>query len=132
MIIYKGYYYFKKGNGIITKINTYNNYDHGEIGKIGEQFYIKIEKEDPLEEQVKTVLHELAHLGLEGKNFDKFDPYFTDNMMLGKLSNEQKNRMIELENEIDKDVENFYERNSPLVDHIRKKLSDYNYGSFNL
>ncbi|MEK6830735.1 MAG: hypothetical protein AABX77_01785 [Nanoarchaeota archaeon] len=119
MIIYKGYYYFKKSNGIVLKINTYNNWKHGSIGTIGERIYIELNKEDSLEEQVKTVIHELAHLGLEGENFDKIHKIKYD---LLAFSDEDIKIIKEVENKINREVENFYYRDPPLVNYIREKL----------
>ena len=123
MIIYEGYYYFKKNGGKIIKAGIRAKGILSTLSDISSKSYIiQVKQDDPLEEQVKTVLHELAHLGLEGKNLDDFDSDFTKNMALGKLSQKQKIKMKELENKIDILTEDFYNRNPPLISYIRENL----------
>ena len=70
MIIYKGYYYFRKYNGKIIKVD-YTNIARGNIigvkgiGHNSGSVVIGVNKKDALDVQIRTVLHEFAHLGLE-------------------------------------------------------------------
>lgn len=129
MIIYRGYYLFRKAQGKIIKSRIRVS---GLLYTFGESYLIQVKEDDILEEQIKTILHELAHLGLEGKNFDEIDPELTENFMFGRLSLEQKKLIVKIEEDVEKESGNFYERNPPLVDYIRKKLSSNHNKSFNL
>lgn len=98
----------------------------GELGKTGNNFSIMVNKKDCLDEQVKTILHELVHLGLEGPNLNEYSTDINEiiirGITLGNVSEEQKDKIKKFENEIEKLVQDFYNRNASLVEHIRKKL----------
>ena len=108
MIIYKGYYYFKKALSKIIRFSIFNK-THGSIGSLGESYIICVKKDDPLEDQIKTILHELAHLGLEGKNFDEIDPELNKSLILGRLSLEQKKLIVKIERMLKRSLEIFME-----------------------
>ena len=91
-----------------------------------------INGDDCLEIQVKTVIHELTHYGLEGENLDEIDDGFNKAMILGNPSTEQRMKMEELETQIETITEEFYKRNPPLVQYIREKLSVNNKKPFHI
>ncbi|MEK6872517.1 MAG: ImmA/IrrE family metallo-endopeptidase [Nanoarchaeota archaeon] len=73
----------------------------------GESYIIQVKKDDALEEQIKTILHELAHLSLEGKNLDEIDSELNKSLILGRLSLEQKKLIVKIEEDIEKSQEVF-------------------------
>ncbi|MDO8460497.1 MAG: ImmA/IrrE family metallo-endopeptidase [Nanoarchaeota archaeon] len=111
MIIYKGYYHFRKGNGSIAAcscegVNGYRNANLMIVFMQPRKYYIGVNNKDSLEEQVKSVLHEFAHIGLE-------HPFI-------KLDSETPEMNARAEDEAIR----FYNKNSPLVGRIREILVD--------
>jgi len=120
MIIYKGYYIFVKHNGLIRK-SKMNNPFHGCTGISDSDLYgilICVRTQDPLETQVKSVLHELAHLGLEFQQMQKEDV-----STMYQRQEAEYNGTSEVGRRINEEVEKFYKRDPPLVDEIRRWLN---------
>lgn len=119
MIIYKGWYHFKREKGFITKVDM-GKHHHGTL--IGchspEEWDIWVNENDSLEEQVKTVLEELAHLGLEHDTITKesLDEKY-------KAQREEAEGTSPIKKIIDAEVEKFYLRNPPLLQKIREMLA---------
>lgn len=118
MIIYKGWYYFRKNKGSIRKIDMINGY-HGILSGCvyHDEWDIQVNKNDCLEEQVKSILEELAHLGLE------------HNVLLTEsLDEKYKAQKDEIEGKsktkkiINTEIKNFYSRNPPLIKFIKNLL----------
>ncbi len=113
MIIWKGYYYFKKGKGRILQTDLEQGH-RGSLYRRGSSFDIIIRENDPLEEKVITVLHELAHIGVEYEIMQNpflNKPGITDNLLDSKVNQE-----------VDKATQEFYNRNPTLVQKIRELL----------
>ncbi|MDP3027502.1 MAG: hypothetical protein Q8N63_07385 [Nanoarchaeota archaeon] len=95
---------------------------HGEISSVGVTFHITVDGNDSLEEQVKEVIHELAHIG---KEFDE---------KTGRLRGDYRGAPTpqfmdeelppEVRREIDEESKRFYEGGSQLIDLIRKWLQE--------
>ena len=71
MSVYKGYARFRKSKGTIIfrpddffPIDSNGHSALGHISKIKEKELIYINNKQILEEQVKTIIHELIHLGI--------------------------------------------------------------------
>lgn len=119
MIVERGYEIFERQQGQIVKWH-FTPPAHGCLSSIGKKFVIEVDKNEPLELQVITVIHELAHIGRE---FDE---------SIGRLKDDYAGRPYptysdgDLPAEVRNDVEDatirFYEGNSPLLDIIRNKL----------
>ena len=106
MIICCGYYYFMKHGGIIIRDNLTQDC-RGILSRIGERPIIQINKNDSLEEQVITVLHEFVHIGIEYPGIlysclPEIDPV--------------------IEQKVETKTQAFYQRNSPLAGKIREML----------
>lgn len=63
-MIYRGYALFKRLNGKIIEIKREPNF-RGNLSGTSEQKSIILNQNDSLDEKVKTVIHELLHLGYE-------------------------------------------------------------------
>ena len=119
MIIWKGYYYFRKSGGWIYQTNLKKGH-HGTLRKghskeEGYLFDIIVRKRDKLEEKVKTILHELGHIGAEYEIMT--NPSCSD--MPGAPDYALNSETILA---IERATMNFYYRNPPLVQKIRELL----------
>jgi len=124
MEIYKGFYYFRKHNGKIKKCSYFKNHINGSLVRVvgggeGLSFHIMVNKKDSLKEQIKTVLHEFSHLGIEYE-------YIIKAHKLASMEVISTLAPLKLEKRIEENVEIFYLRNPPLIRWIEKKLTTYN------
>ena len=116
MIIYKGYHHFRKHNGQITK-GFFRESPGGWLAKLLNNFSIMVKEDDPLEVQVRTVIHELAHLGLEYEEL-------TDLQKTGHPTRSDAELEPGLIEKIERATEQFYNRNPSLVQYLRDWLID--------
>ncbi len=121
-IIEKGYGIFQGTQGQIVKV-TFQPPVHGCLARVGERFFIEVDRNECLELQVVTALHELAHLG---KEFDektgRLRRYDERPPIAGYIDDELPS---EVRKDIDEAVIKFYDKNFKLVDVIRECLSTY-------
>ena len=80
----------------------------GVIGKVPNLIYVN--QNDELEMQVKSVVHELAHIGLE------LEEFLYGSMVIPK-------NIKDIETKVEKLTDEFYDRNPPLLQKIRGMLS---------
>ena len=116
MIIYKGYYHFEKSGGRIIPSDVGRG--SGALSVILRpelpQYIICVEKRDLLEEQVRAVLHELAHIGLE------HDKFVREGYLANLFETTEINKLAEFE------ATRFYNKNPPLINKIREMIQTTN------
>lgn len=107
MSIYFAYSYFRRVDGLIFKANLKKGVHGALILFAGENRFIEVNKNDSLEEQVKTVIHELLHISREWSYLN-----------LGTSNNglEYPESMIEEETQI------VYENQPKLVKNLEKLI----------
>lgn len=123
MSIYRGYSIFRKYGGIITKSEFSSSGLHGVLSRIGNRRIIQINTNDNLEEQIKTVLHELIHIGFPEETPQK---YIIPGFPLPKgISQEQALIYLnELDKKIDEEMEQVYKCQPILINHLRRKIQE--------
>lgn len=117
-MIYRGYAIFRKHRGVICPDSQkfHQKQWRGNLTCIGPREIIFTKEENDLEEQVKTIIHELLHLGIEGYEGVK------RSVELEEITQEE---LYALEKEvIDPLTEIIYQNQPILVNHIRKKIQE--------
>ena len=109
MGVYEGYALFRELGGEIKVVSFLR--PQGLLNIVGERPVISIRKGDSLEEQVKTLLHELIHLSSEnwrfwGQHLTKDDP---------------------VEMRIEQETEIVYSCQPRFVEHLREKIRSARY-----
>ena len=129
-MIYRGYAIFRKhekSEVIILPKECFPKDDKGihaigELSSIGPIRIISINNESPLEEQIKTLIHELLHIDIDYENRNKIYPLPGLPLPKGMSEEEATTIFRKLEDDIKKETKIIYNNQPVLVAHLRRRI----------